>query len=94
MLGKKAAPALASLFLQAALAATCFADAGTGSTPRPAALRSSGTGSAAIAVSILKGLAARRKGRRRAHDPRNSAALLRALNRPDAPATNKRATSI
>jgi hypothetical protein len=97
MLGKITPRALACLFLQAALAVTCCAGAGTDSrpgaradkTPRAASLRSSGTGSAAIAVSILKGLAARRKGRKRAHDARGSAALLRALNTPAADGRGK-----
>ena len=97
MSGKKAALALASLILQAALAGASIADvADAKAAPRSDAradaprradtLRGSGRGSAAITVSILKKLAAR-KGRKRAQDIREPARLLRALNTHAAPTT-------
>lgn len=90
MRGKKAALAFTSLILQVALAGATLKvvadakpaprlDMRAASTRRPDALRGSGRGSAAIAVSILKKLAAR-KGRKRAQDIREPTRLLRALN--------------
>jgi len=103
MRGKKASLALASLILQAALTGATGADvADAKSAPRPDAradstlrsdaLRGSGRGSAAIAVSILKKLAAR-KGRKRAQDIREPARLLRALNTHAASTTGARKKS-